>query len=242
MIASLPMYDWPELTAAHDKWWQKLGGKLRTAGIDAPQFLTRDGNDECHWLEPELLLGQTCGYPFSTILQGKVQYLATPVYDVEGCSGPYYSSAIIVRRDSSLTMEMLGHGCFAFNGEMSLSGYRCVKAMAGEPRTFFSSLRESGGHRASAGMVANGGADVAALDAVCWHLLQEHEPAIADKLKVLGWTAQYPALPLITSLETNPGAVEKIRKVLSQITPPVALAIKEFEILAAAEYDKLSML
>ena len=76
---------------------------------------------------------------------------------------------------------------------------------------------ESGSHRQSAGMVAHGGADVAALDAVCWHHLQSHEPEIAKRLKVVGWSGLYPALPFITSLQTSPQTINMLRQVLEAV-------------------------
>lgn len=240
MIASLPMYDWPELIAATDRLWQDIGDKMHSAGIDTPKHLSRSDDDESYWLDPDLLLGQTCGYPFSTMLRNKVQYVATPVYGVEGCSGSYYSSAIVVQKDSDFSKANLSKGCFAFNATMSQSGYRTVKALLGNPQTFFASMKESGGHRLSARMVANGEADVAALDAVCWHLLQAHEPATADALRVVTWTQKRPALPLITSLATTPETIESMRQVLSMISAPDELAISGFEQVDIAEYNALA--
>ncbi len=240
MIASLPMYDWPELLTAHDTLWQNIGDKLRDTGIDAPPKLSRRGGDESCWLDPGLLLGQTCGYPFSTVLKDKVQYVATPIYEVEGCSGPYYSSAIVARQDSVLTTANWQRARFAYNGPMSLSGYRAIKAMVGEPESFFATITQSGGHRISARMVAKGNADIAALDAVCWHLLQQHEPATAKKLNVIGWSDRRPALPLITSLETSPEVVARLREVLAEISPPGELAISGFEVMEITEYERLA--
>ncbi len=242
MIASLPMYDWPELQEAHDTMWRDLGEKLHRSGLEVPGKLAHDDTDESHWLNPDLLLGQTCGYPLATILKGKVAYVATPVYSVQGCSGPNYSSAIVVRRDSGLTMQNWQKARFAFNAQMSLSGYRAIKAMVGEPEDFFAGLVETGGHRASAKMVASGDGDVATLDAVCWHLVQQYEPEIAEQLSVIGWTEMRPALPLITSLGTPQETIAKIRAALNNITPPRSLAISGFEILKLSDYNKLSAL
>jgi len=242
MIASLPMYDWPELTQAHDNFWNKFADQLRSNDIDAPQNLSRNAQDESYWLAPNLIIGQTCGYPLSTTLRGKVTYLATPVYNVQGCNGPYYSSAIIARKNSELTFDKIASARFAYNSQNSLSGYRSIKALVGNPDKYFSKLVQSGGHRNSARHVANGAADIAALDAVCWHLLQQHEPEAASELKVIGWSDQYPALPLITALHTPIATVDTIRKVLIALPPEKELAINRFEVLNIADYNKLSAL
>ena len=63
-IASLPMYDLPELRSATDDWWRALARALRRAGIDeAPDDLARGVPRERAWRSPQLILTQTCGYP-----------------------------------------------------------------------------------------------------------------------------------------------------------------------------------
>ncbi len=243
------MYDWPEVKPATDALWDAIYRQLKANGIDAPEHLSRTGADEDHWLAPDLLLGQTCGYPFSTILKGKVQYVATPVYDVEGCQGGYYSSAIVTHLNSDIALEDMGGTKFAFNSTQSLSGYRTVRAMIGEPDTFFATLEDSGGHRNSARMVAAGHADVAALDAVCWHLLQKHEPETAAQLKIIGWSALYPALPLITATGTNSATADRLRTVLGNVFTSLdllsarkPLAIIGCTTIKASEYSRLAKL
>ena len=239
-IVLLPMYDWREQRGAHGQFWQNLGLKLDAAGIDRPQNLSRD--DEAYWLNDRLLLGQTCGYPLSTTLKNKVIYIATPVYDVKGCDGPYYSSAIIARKNAGHHAGALAGYRFAFNGKSSLSGYRCVRAMFGEPETFFGQLLKSGSHRASANAVETGAADIAAIDAVCWHLLQIYEPQIASQLEVLAWTKLRPSLPFITSLRTSKQHRSKIQQTLLEFGPCTPLYIKGFELVDMAEYDALAVL
>ncbi len=212
MIACLPMYDWPELQSDYDRMWERLREYLLEFGIDAPAELSRDSSDTSHWLSPDLLLGQTCGYPFVTQLSGKVQYLATPQYLVEGCSGARYSSAVVVNREAGLNRNSLRGTKLAYTSLSSWSGYRVLISEYGELESHFSKLVASGGHRISAKIVADGTADVAALDAVCWHMLQRYEPQTADRLKVIGWTSLWPALPLITSNESSMRTVEILRQ------------------------------
>ncbi|MCF6322493.1 MAG: PhnD/SsuA/transferrin family substrate-binding protein [Rhizobiaceae bacterium] len=211
MIASLPMYDWPELQSANDRLWEGLRRYLLEKGIEAPAELARDKGDHSYWLSPELLLGQTCGYPLATQLAGKVQYLATPIYRVEGCSGARYSSAIVVNRESGLDRDSLRGLKLAYTTQSSWSGYRVLIEEFGELQSFFGELAASGGHRNSANMVAEGTAEVAALDAVCWHMLQRYEPQTAQDLKVIGWTRLWPALPFITSINSAPDTLEILR-------------------------------
>jgi ABC-type phosphate/phosphonate transport system substrate-binding protein len=249
MIASLPMYDWPELASSTDALWKEIANGLREHGIAGPEYLTRSDDDETHWLTPNLLFGQTCGYPFSTRLKGKVAYVATPEYAVEGCNGATYSSAVIALKSSDVSLQSMSGKRFAYNSTCSLSGYRCMRAMVGELEIYFGESLVSGGHRQSARMIANGTADVAAIDAVCWHMLREFEPETAANLKVIGWTKPYPALPYITSLETSSKRLELLRQVLKDVfsrrqdNPGIQqLAIAGCRVLDVKDYDQLAML
>jgi ABC-type phosphate/phosphonate transport system substrate-binding protein len=217
MIASLPMYDWPELQSVNDALWDKLRDRFYACGINVPEKLSHSNDDGSHWLLPELIFGQTCGYPFSTMLKGKVRYLATPVYGVEGCSKANYSSAIIAHKDSAHRKDKLRGKSFAYNSTMSWSGYRTMMLEYGRLDDYFATMIVSGGHRQSANIVAAGTADIAAIDAVCWHFLQRHEPGTADNLKVIGWSGPKPALPFITSILTPPTTIDKLRLALGDV-------------------------
>jgi ABC-type phosphate/phosphonate transport system substrate-binding protein len=51
--------------------------------------------------------------------------------------------------------------------------------------------------------VAAGEADIAAIDAVTFALLQRIEPQLTAQVRVIGKTAQVPGLPYITSTTAN---------------------------------------
>lgn len=101
-LASLPMYDLPETEDATRSLWDGLAGHLRSAGIpDVPDDLTRHINVPEHWLSPDLLFSQTCGYPFTHYLKGRVRLVATPCYQVPGCQGAEYCSILVVPAGAS---------------------------------------------------------------------------------------------------------------------------------------------
>src|SRR5450432_283363 len=101
-IVALAMYDWPEVQAANDDLWSFLAGKLHAAGFATPSALDRSGDYWEPWRSPHLLMAQTCGYPFATVLRGHVRLIGTPCYGVPGCQGPDYSSVIVANRRSGL--------------------------------------------------------------------------------------------------------------------------------------------
>ena len=115
-----------------------------------------------------------------------------------------------------LPLDLLGGRRFAFNGRDSMSGYLALEqdlAALGESLALFCGRVETGGHRASVVAVAQGRADVAAVDCRSWTLAQRFEPA-AKKLAVVGWTARRKGLPFITAKATPPAVVAKLKVVL----------------------------
>jgi ABC-type phosphate/phosphonate transport system substrate-binding protein len=141
-------------------------------------------------------------------LRGKVGLVGAPVYDAPGCEGTTYRSFLIVRRDDPAgSIAALRGRRAAINSPDSQSGYSALRATIA-PFTggcrFFGSVIASGGHRASMRVVADGTADVAAVDAVCWSMAQRHEPAAFARLRVLASSPVAPSLPFITSLQRDP--------------------------------------
>lgn len=207
MIASLPMYDWPEITAATDRFWDLIRQRLERNGIDAPAALDRQGDPWTIWLDPALVLAQTCGMPYRTRLHGRVTLVGTPDYRLPDAAPGQYYSQIVVRRDETGPLAAFKDRVLAYNDALSQSGWAAVQNLAAEDGFAFSRLLLTGAHRASAEAVAEGRADLAAIDAVTWRLIRAYRPAIAERLQVLCRTAPTPALPLITALSRDPAPI-----------------------------------
>ena len=84
----------------------------------------------------------------------------------------------------------------------------------GESLDIFSERIETGAHRASIVAVAEGRADVCAIDCRSWHMAKRHEPK-AKELRVVGWTGLRKGLPMITSVHTPEEISEKLIEILS---------------------------
>jgi ABC-type phosphate/phosphonate transport system substrate-binding protein len=72
--------------------------------------------------------------------------------------------------------------------------------------------------------VADGGADVAALDCVSFAHLQRCDPQVTRRLRVLLRTASSPALPLITSRATDERTLLTLRAALRDVCADPTLA------------------
>ncbi len=202
MVAALPMYDLPELRDATDALWRALRAALQRRGVAAPERLTRGGDLAAQWRARDLLLSQSCGWPFATGICGAARYVATPRHDAPGCEAARYSSALVVRADDRAARDLgaMRGRTLAFNARDSWSGAQALRA-ALAPLTrgpFFGGALETGGHRASLAAVAEGRADLAAVDCVSFALIGDVAPNEVAGLRVLGWTASAPGLPLIS--------------------------------------------
>ncbi|TPM34790.1 PhnD/SsuA/transferrin family substrate-binding protein [Mesorhizobium sp. B2-3-5] len=182
------------------------------------------------WLHPALLFAQTCWGPMELGLSSHVQVVGQPSYDAyEGGQGELYSSALVMRAGEGpevrspadgkalLPLDLIRGKRFTFNSLDSMSGIVALTRdllAAGQSLDIFSSRTESGGHRDSVIAVAEGRADVAAIDCESWALAQRFEP-VAGKVVTVGWTARRKGLPFITARTTPENTVRAMRDALA---------------------------
>ncbi|MEM9238418.1 MAG: PhnD/SsuA/transferrin family substrate-binding protein [Pseudomonadota bacterium] len=214
--ASLPMYDFPAIRGATDRYWQAI----RSALGQGPRELVRDGDVWRGWQDPDLLLSQTCGLPFRSRLKGKVALVGTPDFGLPGCGPGEYNSVFVARKDDPRNDLTDFEGAkFAVNEFGSQSGWAAPIMYTRSQNVAFGGFLETGAHIASAEAVAEGRADIAALDGVSWRFLGA-EGTLSRKLKAIDITPPSPGLPYITSLKNDPAqifaAVEQAIASLSQ--------------------------
>jgi ABC-type phosphate/phosphonate transport system substrate-binding protein len=185
------------------------------------------------WLHPQLLFAQTCWGPMEQGLSRHVQVIGQPSYDgFEGGQGELYSSAILMRRGegqehasapaegcANIPLDLLRSRCFAFNSSDSMSGIiaitRDLEAM-GENLGIFSKRVETKGHRDSIVAVAEGRADVCAIDCRTWAIAQRFERAAQD-VQVVGWTKRRKGLPYITAAGVSNDLLARLRAALASV-------------------------
>jgi ABC-type phosphate/phosphonate transport system substrate-binding protein len=209
VIASLGMYDIGDCQAANDRYWALIRDGLRAAGMQAPDSLTRGAAAYWPaWESDDLILSQTCGYPFRSRLHDRVSYVGTPDFGLDGCPPGYYHSVFVVRNnDQRRELADFDQSSFAFNEDLSQSGWAAPQNHAIGIGLSLRPIVRTGGHWQSAQAVADGKADIAALDAVTWRLIRRMDPALAKRLRVAARTEPTPGLPFITGLRADPDVV-----------------------------------
>jgi ABC-type phosphate/phosphonate transport system substrate-binding protein len=194
MIASLPMYDFPEIARETDAFWAALAAQL---GIKAP--LSRPPDWTAPWRSPDLVFSQTCGYPFTHDFKDVLTYVATPHYEADGCEGPLYRSILFAREQRPLAAFRGTRA--AFNNRDSMSGMLALKAVFvdfADRGSFFGEAMETGGHLASMAAVQKGQADICAIDCVTAALCRKCRPSALKGLVECARSPLMPGLPFVT--------------------------------------------
>jgi len=198
-IASLPMYNIPQLADANRALWGHIRRKLEDAGIAAPVKLSNTILDDSLHALADLCFTQTCREPYRRFLAPHVSLVGTPDYGVADCRPGYYRSAIVVRRDSGRTHSCeLDGAVAAVNCRHSWSGFRALKRFARKDGIRFSDKVFTGSHHASVNAVVAGVADIAAVDVVLmrYSLMLERDSPFAG-VRQLALTERSPGLPYV---------------------------------------------
>ncbi|WP_299396840.1 phosphate/phosphite/phosphonate ABC transporter substrate-binding protein [Pelagibius sp.] len=243
--ASLPMYDLPGLEAETDAWWAALAAAFRAEGLtEVPAALDRGTELARLWTASDLLFSQTCGYPLTHSLKGQVTLLATPSYACDGCSGGCYHSEILVRKGGGYAdLRALKGARAVVNDPGSQSGYaalRAVIAPLADGMPYFADVGISGSHFDSMTVVAEGGADVCAIDCVTFALLARLHPELRAELQPIARSPSAPALPYITRRDVPASDLERLRAGLRHaFDDPALQGLRDSLLLADVEVKPL---
>jgi ABC-type phosphate/phosphonate transport system substrate-binding protein len=210
------MYDWPEIRTATDDWWDGLRRAFEKEGLgDVPAKLSRGGPDDAAWSSGDLLLSQTCGYPYTHGGSATLRLVATPCYGVSGCEGPNYRSFVLARKETPQTRLEDFRNCRAvindFRSQSGFSALRAVIAPLAGGKDFFNAVITSGGHRISMEMVGTGKADLCAVDAVCLALAERYVPDLLAPLRIIASSPGAPSLPYVTAKRTSDETLGRLR-------------------------------
>jgi ABC-type phosphate/phosphonate transport system substrate-binding protein len=233
------MYDRAETAGANDRFWALVAAGLHARGLDTPDALTRGHAAYwAAWRDPSLVLSQTCGFPYRAKLHDQVALVATPDYGIEGCPAGYYASVFVARADDARTLPEFRTARFAYNEGLSQSGWAAPQNHAATMGFQFHPNLETGAHRLSALAVAEGRADLAAIDALTWRMIQRWEP-MAAKLREVARTAPTPGLPFIAAKGADTEAVfQALVTAVDRLSPEDrdALSLRGIVRIAAERY------
>ncbi|WP_026595757.1 phosphate/phosphite/phosphonate ABC transporter substrate-binding protein [Methyloferula stellata] len=248
------MYDLPQLKPATDAFWHAIAERLKNAGLTAvPASLTRTDDYQGAWRDPDLLFGQACGYPLVKQFKSAVQIVATPIYGSSGCEGFEHCSFFIVNAKAQhrTLRDVRGSVCAvnSFDSNTGMNLLRAAIAPIAESNDFFRSVVITGSHHKSLEAVAEGRADIAAIDCVSFAHFERFEPELTERVSKIGESVRTAAPPYITARKTDAGILRVLREVLNDVaTAPglelvrSALNIEGFAFETDADYERLLLI
>ncbi|MGB1237207.1 MAG: PhnD/SsuA/transferrin family substrate-binding protein [Pseudomonadales bacterium] len=173
-FASLPWYDTPGQRAQLDQLWQLIREQISSAQPIAAQ-LNRHSALEQQWRSSQLVLSQCCGPDLFTSAGAQLEVLARPIFSHLACTpGAYFSYIVRCRNNRQ-------HTVIAVNSMSSRSGCSAAIDWLKKQQINDYSLIISGSHQASLDMLRAGTADLAAIDAHSWEILDTDDIDIIDR-------------------------------------------------------------
>jgi ABC-type phosphate/phosphonate transport system substrate-binding protein len=250
-IAVLPMYDFDFIASATDALWAAIAIRLKEAAVPSPKRLTRGGDLDAQWRDPRLVFGQTCGYPYVTRLKDTVALIAAPAYAFPGCDGCSHRSFIIRRasdpRRALAEFRGARAGLNAWDSNTGMNLFRAAIAPIAGGAPFFRAIIVTGSHEASVTAVAEGGADLAAIDCVSFGLLSRGRPDLIKRVAVVAESPLTPGLPFIAAAGLGAATIASVRKaLLAALADPnlaearEALGLTGARPVGPADYDRVA--
>lgn len=236
-FAELLMYVAPlRVQQAQEQWLSRVLEILGVQRLDA-----QDPELKTLWLSPHLLLTQTCGYPLMTELQGKVQVVGRPVYQLPHSDGGNHCSLLVAREDDPRQSLVEFRGSRGLlNSRDSNSGmnlFRHALAPLQQNEAFFADVTLTGGHRNSLAAIKAGDGDLAAIDSVTFDYLARDASEEVAGVKVIARTAEGPCLPYITRLGADADAIRAAMNQALRERPDLAHVLAISEVLPASQAD-----
>ena len=236
--ASLPMYDFAELTDAHDALWAAV---VEAHGDGLPATLTHADDVHALWHATDLAVSQACGWPLVDELDGRVRLIGAFSYDVPDAVGPRYRSRIVTRPGPIEPAAAVA----AVNSFASLSGWlSLVGAFPEVEGSWPGDVTVTGAHVHSLAALQAGEADVAAIDGVTYALLEHHRPQLLDGLVLVGEGPLIPCLPLIANIATSDEELRRLQEAFASAVDTVdpSLLITGFHPVGLDTYEPVRAL
>ena len=201
--SALGMYPLAQLRAAWDDLYTAVAARAAGLGIDVQHGSAHSTGSNWavtprdSWLDANLVLGMTCGWPLVTALHQQVTVVGTFAYDlpVAGPAPHLYRSCIIARRDVPLA-ELASAGA-AINSLDSLSGHISLLDAFDLGAMWPGDVILTGAHMMSIAAVRDGDADIASIDGMTWAFQQRDAPETLEGLVLVGHGPWVPCLPVI---------------------------------------------
>jgi ABC-type phosphate/phosphonate transport system substrate-binding protein len=214
LLVDFPWYDAPFLKLTHDRLWSELRSRLQARVVGLPERRNSQIRHDDLLESEQLLLTQTCGFYVANNTPKFLNIVGTPVFELPDCpAGSYFS--YFVSAKSSLDGELR----LAVNDLRSWSGCHTLLHFCESEnlRIDFGGTVVTGAHRASIAKLLSNECDIAAIDAVTWHLYLQNDPQFLRGLEIFGRSVMLAAPPYVTSAATTAETIEILFNGLTEL-------------------------
>ena len=223
---------------------------LANKSLDSGKTWSIDfGHDPEDFNNDRVIMGHTCGYPFIHYFSQSHRPVCIPDFAADGCLDGNYCSWLVCRADDPRReVSQFAGSRAAINNWDSNSGmnvFRATISELAESGRFFESVWVSGGHLNSVLDVIDNKADLAAIDAVSWHLMVREGLVGATRVRLLGQTPSSPGLPFVVPVD-SPWQADQVtgamNAALEQLDPLSrdTLFLKSFLPASPTQYERIS--
>jgi len=214
LLVDFPWYDAPFLKSTHDRLWSELRSRLQGRVVDLPERRHSYIRHDDMLKSDQLLLTQTCGFYLATNTPKFLNIVGTPVFALSECPPGFYFSYFVTAK-TSLDGELR----LAVNDLRSWSGCHTLLQFCERENLEVDSSGTvvTGSHHASIEKLLSDECDIAAIDALTWHLYLENDPQFLSDLEILGRGSILPAPPYVTSAATASETIDILFNGLSEL-------------------------
>ena len=165
--------------------------------------------------------------------------MGAPDHGLPGAPPGCYYSVFVARPGDNADPAAYADRRFAYAEALGHSGWGAPQAWAAERGFRFPATLATGAHRESVRAVAEGRADLAAIDAVSWRMLERWEPELAGALRVIGRTGTSPGLSFATAAEDPAPHREAVAEAVERLDPAsrATLGLVDVRVLPESAYD-----
>lgn len=175
--------------------------------------------------EGRIGLTLVCGLAYSLLGDAEPDRfvpVAAPVVadDRSGGRAVYFSEIVVPVSSTARTLDDLSGVPFAYNEEVSFSGYRALEHELrgkGSSWSLFSECIRTGSHRGSLDSLTKGSAEAAAIDSHVLLLEKRRDPVLADGLRTVASLGPYPSPPLAVNTGVCDVSPEPLHRLLDRL-------------------------
>ena len=173
-------------------------------------------------LQDRLDIAFICGLPFirhDRVAPNQLKTIVAPVMQAKRYQNrPVYFSDIVVNAASRITtLDNLAGKTWCYNDPGSNSGYNLLLYWlieSGKPSSFFDKVIQSGSHQNSIKLVAEGGADCAAIDSTVLEQELRNLPHLVNDLRVIKSLGPYFMPPVVVSNHLGAAFIDRLQSAL----------------------------